>query len=99
MIGRRWWVPWLWLAPALIILGVFLVYPVLDTVRRSFLVDGRPGGALTFDNYQFIVENPQSLISDTHSAIVNNVLWIVLFTIATVTLGLVFAGAVRAGSL
>ena len=91
MIGRRWWAPWLWIGPALAILGVFLVYPVVDTVRRSFLEGGRGGGALTLDNYRFIAENPQSLVADPHTAIVNTALWIVLFTAVTVTLGLLFA--------
>ncbi|MEE9277516.1 MAG: sugar ABC transporter permease [Dehalococcoidia bacterium] len=90
MIGRRWWAPWLWLAPALAILGVFLVYPVIDTIRRSFL-DARSESFVGFDNYKFIIDNPQSLVADTHAALLNNVLWIVLFTIATVVLGLVLA--------
>ncbi len=28
--------PWLWLAPALVFLGVFLVYPTIATIVRSF---------------------------------------------------------------
>lgn len=90
MIGRRWWIPWLWLAPALALLGVFLVYPVVDTLRRSFL-DERSKSFVGFDNYRFIIENPQPLVSDTHSALLNNVMWLTLFTAATVALGLTLA--------
>jgi alpha-glucoside transport system permease protein len=90
MVGRRWWTPWLWLAPALALLGVFLVYPVVDTFRRSFL-DERSKDFVGFDNYQFIIENPQPLVSDTHSALLNNVMWLTLFTAATVALGLILA--------
>jgi len=90
MIGRRWWTPWLWLAPALALLGVFLVYPVVDTLRRSFL-DERSKSFVGFDNYRFIIENPQPLVSDTHSALLNNVMWLTLFTTATVALGLTLA--------
>lgn len=90
MIGRRWWAPWLWLAPTLILLAVFLVYPSIDTIRRSFL-DARSEGFVGLDNYQFIAENPQTLRSDTHSALLNNVLWMTLFTAVTVGLGLVIA--------
>jgi len=90
MIGRRWWTPWLWLAPALALLGVFLVYPVVDTLRRSFL-DERSKSFVGFDNYRFIIENPQPLVSDTHSALLNNVMWLTLFTAATVALGLTLA--------
>ena len=90
MVGRRWWTPWLWLAPALALLGVFLVYPVVDTFRRSFL-DERSRSFVGFDNYRFIIENPQPLVSDTHSALLNNIMWLTLFTVVTVALGLTLA--------
>ncbi len=90
MVGRRWWTPWLWLAPALALLGVFLVYPVVDTFRRSFL-DERSKGFVGLDNYRFIIDNPQPLVSDTHSALLNNIMWLTLFTVATVSLGLILA--------
>jgi alpha-glucoside transport system permease protein len=90
MVGRRWWTPWLWLAPALALLSVFLVYPVVDTVRRSFL-DQRSQSFVGFDNYRFIIDNPQPLVSDTHSALLNNVMWLTLFTVVTVSLGLILA--------
>lgn len=90
MIGRRWWVPWLWLAPALFLLGVFLVYPSIDTFRRS-LLDRRSGSFVGLDNYRYIIENPQPLVADTHGALLNNLLWIVLFTTITVGLGLLLA--------
>jgi alpha-glucoside transport system permease protein len=90
MVGRRWWTPWLWLAPALALLGVFLVYPVVDTFRRSFL-DERSKSFVGFDNYRFIIDNPQPLVSDTHSALLNNVMWLTLFTVITVSLGLIIA--------
>jgi len=90
MVGRRWWTPWLWLAPALALLGVFLVYPVVDTFRRSFL-DERSKSFVGLDNYRFIIDNPQPLVSDTHSALLNNVMWLILFTVVTVSLGLILA--------
>ena len=101
MIGRKWWVPWLWLAPAIALLGVFLVYPVLNTVFTSFLDEDASAGIFDFiddpstfvglDNYRFIVDNPQPLVADTHSALYNNALWLTVFTAITVTLGLTFA--------
>jgi alpha-glucoside transport system permease protein len=90
MIGRRWWVPWLWLAPALFLLAVFLVYPSVDTFRRS-LLDQRSESFVGFDNYQYIIENPQPLVADTHAALLNNLMWIALFTAITVGLGLILA--------
>ena len=101
MIGQRWWVPWLWLAPALALLGVFLVYPVINTVVTSFLDESSAGGIadfvkdpssfVGFDNYRFIIENPQPLVTDTHGAMLNTILWIVVFPTITVGLGLVLA--------
>ena len=101
MIGQRWWVPWLWLAPALALLAVFLVYPVINTVVTSFLDEGSAGGIadfvkdpssfVGFDNYRFIIENPQPLVTDTHGAMLNTILWIVVFPTITVGLGLVLA--------
>jgi alpha-glucoside transport system permease protein len=90
MVGRRWWTPWLWLAPALALLGVFLVYPVVDTFRRS-LLDERSKSFVGLDNYRFIIDNPQPLVSDTHSALLNNLMWLILFTSVAVSLGLILA--------
>lgn len=97
MIGRRWWTPWLWMAPALTLLGAFLVYPTVDTFRRS-LLDERSRSFVGLDNYRFILENPQPLIADTHAALLNNVMWLAMFPAVTVPLGLalaVLSGRVR----
>jgi alpha-glucoside transport system permease protein len=72
------------------LLGVFLVYPVVDTFRRSFL-DERSKSFVGLDNYRFIIDNPQPLVSDTHSALLNNIMWLTLFTVITVSLGLILA--------
>ena len=90
MIGRRWWVPWLWLAPGLALLVVFLIYPVIDTFRRSFL-DGKSEDYVGLDNYEFIINNPNPLVADTHSALLNNFMWLTVFTVITVALGLLIA--------
>ena len=90
MIGRAWWIPWLWLAPTLALLGVFLVYPSVDTIRRSFL-DARSQEFVGLDNYEFIVDNPTPLAADTHAALLNNMLWLTVFTAVCVGLGLVMA--------
>ena len=90
MIGRRWWVPWLWLAPGLALLAIFLVFPVIDTFRRSFL-DGKSEDFVGLDNYEFIINNPNPLVADTHSALLNNFMWLTVFTVITVVLGLIIA--------
>ena len=90
MVGRKPWVPWLWLSPALLLTGVFLVYPTLETLRRSFM-DARATRFVGLDNYRYIVDNPDPLLSDTHSALLNNVLWLVSFPAFVVALGLLIA--------
>ncbi len=97
MIGRRWWVPWLWLTPALVLLAVFILYPSIDTIRRSFL-DAKSESFVGLDNFEFIINNPNPLVADTHSALLNNFMWLTVFTVFTVALGLliaVLAGRVR----
>lgn len=90
MVGRRWWVPWLWLAPATILILAFLVYPSIDTIRRSFL-DARSDDWVGLANYKFIIDNPNPLAADTHAALWNNALWLLLFTAISVPIGLVLA--------
>jgi alpha-glucoside transport system permease protein len=101
MIGRKWWTPWLWLSPALLLLSVFLFYPVLNTFVTSFMdadssggiwdLINDPGKWVGLDNYEFIIDNPRPLVSNTHAALYNNGLWLVLFTGLTVPVGLLFA--------
>ncbi|HEY7268752.1 MAG TPA: sugar ABC transporter permease [Dehalococcoidia bacterium] len=90
MVGRRWWVPWLWLSPALLLAGVFLVYPTLDTLRRSFM-DARATRYVGFDNYRYIIDNPDPLLGDTHSALLNTLLWLIAYPLGVVVLGLLIA--------
>jgi alpha-glucoside transport system permease protein len=80
-------VPCLWLSPALLLVGIFLIYPTLDTLRRSFM-DDRAARFVGLDNYLYIVENPDPLLADTHSALLNTLLWLIAYPLGVVTLGL-----------
>jgi alpha-glucoside transport system permease protein len=77
--------PWLWLAPALGFLGVFLVYPALSTIVLS-LKDARSVEFVGLQNYLFAVTNRTMLL-----AFRNNALWLVFFTAFTVGFGLLIA--------
>ena len=73
------------LAPALAFLGVFLVYPTIATIIRSF--QNRRGNAFVgLDNYQWFFSQ-----DDTIAALRNNVLWVVLLPLLVVGLGLLIA--------
>lgn len=77
--------PWLYIAPAVLILGAYLVYPSLNTVYLS-VFDKRSEVFVGWENYLFALTNPNMLV-----AFRNNLLWLVVFTAATVSLGLVLA--------
>jgi alpha-glucoside transport system permease protein len=78
----------IFLLPAAILLAVFMVYPVLYTIRLSF--DRGLGGNFTrivgLDNYSSLFKDPTFI-----QAIVNNLLWIVFYTGFVIGLGLVIA--------
>lgn len=77
--------PWLWLAPALAFVGVFLVYPTIATVVRSFY--NRRGDTLIgLDNYAWFFAR-----GDTLLALRNNIIWVVVLTAVVVGLGLLIA--------
>ncbi len=85
MIGRHRLAPWVWLIPALFFLVVFLVYPVVETVRISFM-DANSKELVGFSNYIHVFTR-----SDTQRALLNNFLWLFLFGIVTTGLGLMTA--------
>ena len=77
--------PWFYVGPALLLLGFFLVYPSLDTVRISFY-DKSAESFIGIDNYvRFFADR------NTLTAFRNNALWVVLFTGFTVSFGLALA--------
>jgi len=77
--------PWVYIAPALLILGFFLVYPIINTFYLSFL-DERSESFVGLSNYIFAFTKKPMLI-----AFRNNLLWVIVFTVFTVSLGLIFA--------
>lgn len=77
--------PWLWLLPALFFILIFLVYPVVDTFRLSFM-DQNSSSYVGAENYQYIFASKA-----TQTALLNNLLWLVLFAVLVVGLGLIFA--------
>jgi alpha-glucoside transport system permease protein len=84
-ISRSRLAPWLWLLPAFLFLTVYLIYPVVDTIRLS-LMNASSTQFVGFANYKHIFTN--GVMQDT---LLNNILWLVLFTGLAVGLGLLFA--------
>ncbi len=75
--------PFVFVGPAMIVLGVYLLYPTVETVRLSLQNDGEWVG---FQWYERILTEQafQSIIG-------NNILWIVVVTGSTVSVGLLIA--------
>ncbi|NJD27169.1 MAG: sugar ABC transporter permease [Chloroflexi bacterium] len=74
--------PWVFVVPALLLLGVYLVYPAVATVIRSF----------QDDNDAFTLANWSSLATGPFLEILrNNVIWLVAATSGSVGLGLLIA--------
>jgi alpha-glucoside transport system permease protein len=77
--------PWLWLLPALGFLGVFLVYPTIQTIIRSF--QNRAGTEFVgLANYEWFFNDKDAL-----SSLINSGIWVVLLPVITVGLGLLIA--------
>ena len=77
--------PYVFVGPALVILSVFLLYPVINTLILS-LKDATGDEWVGLDNYDFIFSDDSMLRSMRNTA-----LWIVLVPLFGVSIGLVFA--------
>jgi alpha-glucoside transport system permease protein len=91
------WTPWLYLLPALLIMIVFIVYPMLNTIVLSFMdrsginsaattcTAGQPCWGIA-ENYRYALTNPEMTL-----ALRNNAMWLLLMVPGTVAAGLFFA--------
>jgi alpha-glucoside transport system permease protein len=77
--------PYIFVGPALVILAVFLIYPVLNTILVSFK-DAQGESFVGLDNFRFVFTDESML-----RAIRNTFGWIVIVPLLGVTIGLAFA--------
>jgi len=77
--------PYVFVGPALVILSLFLVYPVINTVLISFS-DARSQSFVGLENYRFVFTDDGMLRS-----IRNTLGWIVIVPLFGVSIGLAFA--------
>jgi alpha-glucoside transport system permease protein len=75
--------PWVFVGPALLLLTVYLAWPVVSTITKSFT----EGAGLA--NWEWALTNPAN-----HQMYVNNILWLVVGVAGSVGLGLLIAGLV-----
>lgn len=81
--------PYVFIAPAFIILVIYIVYPTINTVYTSFFDYTRGSGKpvnFGFQNYAYILKDPKLLI-----AFRNNLLWLIFVPMFSVSIGLLIA--------
>jgi alpha-glucoside transport system permease protein len=77
--------PWLFLAPALLLLGIYLFYPLFETFRLSFY-DATGETFVGLSNYTWVFADQNFLIT-----IRNNFLWLLVVPATATVFGLVVA--------
>src|SRR6266511_1164015 len=77
--------PYIFVGPCLVILSVFLIYPVINTIIISFK-DANSTGFVGFDNFKFVFTDSGML-----TAIRNTAGWIILVPLVATAIGLAIA--------
>jgi alpha-glucoside transport system permease protein len=90
-------VPWFYVLPALLVIAIFIIYPVVNTIGLSLTNAKGTGTAAeqcipdqpcwaTLDNYRYALTNPEMT-----TALRNNALWLLVMVPLTVAAGLLVA--------
>jgi len=77
--------PWLFLLPAMLLLGVYLVYPVFVSIYLSFM-NATGDRFVGLDNYKWMVSDAKF-----RESMVNNLLWLVVVPALSTMFGLLAA--------
>jgi len=78
--------PWLFLFPAIFALGLYLAYPVVETLRLSLTDRSLDGAFVGLDNYRQIFSEAKFW-----EAMRNNMLWLIVVPAASTAIGLLVA--------
>ena len=78
--------PWLFLFPAIFALGLYLAYPVVETLRLSFTDRSLGGAFVGFANYRQMASEPKFW-----EAMSNNMLWLIVVPATSTAFGLLAA--------
>src|SRR5260370_25747581 len=83
------WSAWIWVGPALLLIGLFFIYPMIGTIVTSLENTDTLGNVTGFAGLKWY----KDIFTDSSNLIVlrNNLLWLVVGTTLTVGLGLVVA--------
>ncbi len=80
--------PYVFIGPVLILIGLFVIWPTLQSIRLSFMEE-EIDGSTTWVGFQ----NFKDLFAEDYfaSMLINNLMWIAIVPILTVSLGLAIA--------
>ena len=82
--------PYFFILPAMLVVGVFLLYPAIRTIydsfRRTQFVDGVRQEVWSLDNYNYLFTD-----DGLRSSMVNNLLWLIIVPVLAVAVGLAVA--------
>lgn len=77
--------PWLFMLPAILFLGVYLIYPVFESLRLSFM-NRNASEFIGLTNYVWAVND-----SRFREAVLNNILWLIFVPAMSTAIGLLVA--------
>lgn len=77
--------PFAFVGPAVVLLGIFLLYPTVNTIVLSFQ-DTRGDSFVGFENYVTVFTDPSLLVS-----LRNSLGWVIVVPLLSVVIGLAFA--------
>lgn len=95
--GKNQWKAWLYLLPAIILLLIFTVYPIIKTVIIAFLDDYKPLAKLSGATFKFGIKNFKAVITYPHfkDCLTNTALLTVITVPVSTLLALVIAVALN----
>jgi alpha-glucoside transport system permease protein len=77
--------PYAFIGPALLLVGLYLIYPAIRTIVNSFR-DDRSEGFVGLDNYEALIDDPA-----VRTTLINNVIWVLFVPFFCVAFGLAMA--------
>lgn len=77
--------PWVFVGPAVLLIGAFLIYPAIRTIVLSFMNKGG-NEFVGLGNYTDLATDPAF-----HQTLLNTLLWIIVVPVLTVVIGLLVA--------
>ena len=84
------WKAWLYLAPAIVLLLIFTVWPIVNTIRIAFLDGYNMLGAVGGETYEFGIKNFTDVL-DEYSGFKEALINTLLLTVVTVPLSTILA--------